>query len=83
MQMFHWKLRIDQLKLPPPHGTNTALIKMLKEKSNIKNMTIIGLPFLYIISQTSFWIGESCFDTWWVESAIIKNPKSFWSYIKS
>uniref|UniRef100_A0A2H1VAL0 SFRICE_006870 n=1 Tax=Spodoptera frugiperda TaxID=7108 RepID=A0A2H1VAL0_SPOFR len=73
-----------------PPWYNSALVKMLKEKYKYHcryktYRNISDYHSFSILRSRVIELEKSCFNTYMekVESTIIKNPKSFWSYIKS
>ncbi|KAJ8717226.1 hypothetical protein PYW08_005625 [Mythimna loreyi] len=73
-----------------PSWYNTALIKILKEKYKYhrKYKTYHNLSDYHsfsLLRTRAIEVEKSCFDTYMakIESAIINNPRSFWSYVKS
>ncbi|KAF9798354.1 hypothetical protein SFRURICE_017514 [Spodoptera frugiperda] len=73
-----------------PSWYNTALIKILKEKYKYhrKYKTYKNLSDYHsfsVLRTRAIEVEKSCFNTYMakIESAIINNPRSFWSYVKS
>ncbi|KAF9797086.1 hypothetical protein SFRURICE_011842 [Spodoptera frugiperda] len=85
----HIPLKSTKLSTYPP-WYNTALIKILKEKYKYhqKYKTYGNLSDYHsfsILRTRAKDMDKKCFDIYIekIESSIIKNPKAFWSYVKS